>query len=185
MVLQATGPLSISQIVAQYGASFNHVNSMLGIAAGVPVSVGPISFSQMLGTGASIPQISGVGTQTVPTSSGQGSGTITSINNWVTDTYGAPLTYSYSSKTSHIPSVSVTGTTVTYSGIPQNTFSSGTDNISVVVTNRFGKTATMVIPFTIMGSLPVLTASATGVGTVTLTNNAHCQHILRIIRRVV
>ena len=163
MVLQSSGPIKDSQITTEFGASFKNMNSMHGIAAGLP-TVGPISFSQLLGKAASTPVCSTVSNIPVSTASGVANGSL-NISTYVVDTYGAPLTYSAPTFGSQISSASLSGTTLSYV-VPTNTFAN-TVNMSIVVTHRFNKTATLTIPLFVMG----YNISASTLPSQSLTNN--------------
>lgn len=186
MVLQSSGPISFSDIGREFIPTYTSstlisFSQLKNIAANGPTN-NPVKISQMLGTSASIPTLTTsnnngtIATINVLTSSSIASGT---VNLTVTDQYGAPLTYTFKTIPSQItstptfnPSTAVaSGTTVTlsYGGIPRNTFAS--QNLIVNIKNRFGKSIDITIPFNIIGSAPILN-SANTFSSLNLTNNA-------------
>lgn len=163
MVLQSTGAISLSHGKTEFGSSFSNLSSYYSVAAGVPTT-GAISLSNLYSKAASTPSPSNVSTSNVSTSNASKSGTI-NLASLVTDIYGTPLTYATPSyNSSYFTSASLSSASLSYS-IPLNKFAN--TSISVVVTNRFGKTATISIPFLITGT----DISSSSLGSMSLTNN--------------
>jgi len=164
MALQSSGAISLSNVGVTFGQSFRNLGALYSVAAGVP-STGTISLSNMYGKNASTPSISSISTSNVSTNSSSQSGTI-NLTSFITDVYGAPFSYaapSYSS--SFFSSASMSSSSLSF-GIPQNKFAN-TTSVSVVVTNRFGRTATISVPFKITG----YNIGSSSLGSRSLTNN--------------
>jgi hypothetical protein len=161
--LPSTGPLSVSAVRTLFGSSFKQLSLHRGIAAGVPTT-GAISISQLRGKAPSVPSVSAISTRNVNTGSTAQSGSL-NLASFVTDTYGGTLSYSAPSFTAaHFTTCSVSGTTLSYSH-PLNKFASS--SATVTVTNRFGKTATITVPFLVVGyAIEAYTPSS-----LSLTNN--------------
>lgn len=164
MVLPSTGTLSFSQIQTEFGATYVKYSLFLGLSAGLPVT-GPLSLSQLRGAYASTPSVSAISNQNVNTASTAQNLSI-NIGSYVSDTYGGTLSYSSPSfNSSYVSSASISGSTLSYS-VPINKWANTTP-ITVVVTNKFGKTATLSIPLFITGyNISTSTPSSSS-----LTNN--------------
>lgn len=166
--MQSSGAIDLGTARTHFGSGFNSLNSLYGVASGVPSS-GAISLSHLYGKSASTPSVSGIGNQNVNTSSSSQSLTL-GTSGYVSDTYGAPFTYSINSfNSSHVSSASVnSGGTLSYT-VAYNKFAN-TTNILVTVTNRFGRTATITVPLYVFGVGPSVTS---GLGNVSLGNNSY------------
>jgi len=164
MVLPSTGTLSFSQIKTEFGATYVKYSLFLGLSAGIPIT-GPLSLSQLRGKSASTPSVSAISNQNVNTASSIQYGSI-NLGSYVSDTYGGTLSYSSPSfNSSYVSSASMSGSTLSYS-VPINKWANTTP-ITVVVTNKFGKTATISIPLFITG----YNISTTTPSSSSLTNN--------------
>lgn len=162
--MQTSGSISLSNVKGHFGNAFNSLSNCYGIAAGVPTT-GAITLSNLYGKSASTPSIGSISTSNVSTHTSSQSGTI-SLASLVTDTYGAPFTYSgptYSA--SYFSSASVASGVLSFS-VPGNKFALSAP-ISVTVTNRFGRTATISYPFKITGS----NIYSSSIGSTSITNN--------------
>lgn len=164
MPIHSTGAISLSHGTTEFGSAFSNLGSYYAVAAGVPTT-GAISLSHLYSKGASTPSISGINTSNVSTNSSSQNGTI-NLGAFVSDIYGAPFTYqSLSYNVSHFSSASLTGSSLSFA-VPLNKFANNT-SVSVVVRNRFGRTATISMPFTITG----YNIGASSLGSMSLTNN--------------
>lgn len=162
--MQTSGSISLSNVKGHFGNAFNSLSNCYGIAAGVPTT-GAIALSNLYGKSASTPSIGSISTSNVSTHTSSQSGTI-SLASLVSDTYGAPFTYSgptYSA--SYFSSASVASGVLSFS-VPGNKFALSAP-ISVTVTNRFGRTATISYPFKITGS----NLAYSSIGSTSITNN--------------
>ena len=146
MALQSSGLISISNIKSQFGSSFNKLSTLYGVAAGVPTS-GTIKLSNFYGTIASTPTVPSIGNINTSTT-GIYNGSL-NLTQYVTDTFGASFIFSAASYSTPVSSASISGNILTYT-IPQNTFNTSC-TITTIVTNRFGKYATINIPLYITG----------------------------------
>jgi hypothetical protein len=165
MPLQSSGAIGLSHGRTEFGSGFSNLSSYYAVAAGVPTS-GTISLSNLYSKGASTPSISVISTSNVSTNSAAQNGSI-NLGAFVTDTYGAPFTYqSLSYSASHFSSASVSGASLSFN-IPLNKFAN-TTSLSVVVQNRFGRTANISIPFKITG----YNIGSSSLGSMSLTNNS-------------
>lgn len=168
MVLQSSGVISFSDIIAEFGSSFNNMAALYGIAAGVPTT-NTISFFNMYGKAASVPSISSIPNQVIDTASGAVS---TSVNtsSYVSDTYGVPLTFQYVSVTSGYtsgnPSMNASTGVLSYTILSNKWGNLAYINFSVM--NRFGKTSNGSVPLLIKSTPP----TSTSMGTAYLTNNS-------------
>ena len=152
MVLQSSGVIKLSDMHLEFNTPYK-LSAMSNVVAGIPtngVPTGRIKFSDLYNKAASVPTISTIPTQNISTNSATASGSI-NIASYISDTYGTPFTYSAPSYTTgKVSSASLSGTIVSYN-IPSNTFAN-TASITITVTNRFGKSATLSIPLYITGN---------------------------------
>lgn len=164
MPLSSSGLLSFSNVRVEFGSAFSSLSNCYGIAAGVPTS-GVISFSNMYGKAASTPAVTAPSTCNISTNASAQSGTW-ELSNFVTDTYGKPLTYSVTSYNSvQFSSASLANSLLSYA-IPINKFSLSSP-IAIRVTNRFGRSNTISPTFALTG----YNIYGSSLGSVTLSNN--------------
>lgn len=162
--MQSSGAISLSHVQGQFGSSFKSLSNCYGIAAGVPTS-GVIALTNMYGKAASIPSVGSISTSNVSTHVSSQNGAI-SLSSLFTDVYGAPFTYSAPTFNASIFNSASVSSGVLSFAVPGNRFASSAP-ISVTVTNRFGRTATISYPFRITGSNIVFS----NIGSTSLTNN--------------
>jgi hypothetical protein len=159
MPLQSSGQIKYSQILSEFSNNFNKMSTLRGVASGVPGS-GAIKMSNLYNKSASVPSIS-------LTQSISDSMTTTSINGTfsplysVSDTYGAPLVYSITSKPSWlIASINSSTGLVSWSiSGGKSTFNPNT--LQATVTNRFNKSSSSTVTVNISMSSSMTIPSTT------------------------
>lgn len=161
--LPTTGTLSASNIRDEFGISFSNALSWRGIHPNVPTT-GELRFSQLRGISASTPSGT-IGTQVVSTA-GTGATNTISIGDFITDLNGRPFTSctvsSYDS--TYFSTVSMTGSNLSYTTkVNQWVQSSSPTYINCTVTNRFGKSTTISIPFVMSGTAMSLRSTIAGI----------------------
>jgi hypothetical protein len=166
MSLPSTGELKFSRIRSTFGTAFTSLSSMYRTGNGVATS-GTIKMSQLRGISVSVPSIRSVPTQSFGTGNSSQWGSIFA-RDYVTDTYGSPLTYSTSwswSGWNVNPRVRSSDSYVDWQVAYNRWVNVG--YIYVNVTNRFGRSGTITIPIYSTG-IPL---SVSGMGSTTLTTN--------------
>jgi hypothetical protein len=140
-----SGPISMSQVRQEFGSNFRALSSLRGVANGVPTT-GRITLCNMYGKGATDPVVSAaVPTQLRDSSAGVTNDLLLSSVAAVSDSFGSPLAYSVVSTPPNTSAV------VTNAGNGSVRFTAGvgassTSNAVVRVTNRFSRTANIIVP---------------------------------------
>lgn len=170
--LPLTGSISASNIVQEYGLSFSNALNWRGIHSNVPAS-GELRFSHFRGTNASVPTSLTIGTQSVATSGSGGTGTI-NIGSFVNDSNGRPFTVTIlNSNPTYFSTVTVnSGSNIAYTTLANKWVTSASPaNVSIKVVNRFGRSNTFNIPFSMYGA--GISTSVIGDATLTGTGSSN------------
>jgi hypothetical protein len=164
--LPSTGPISASNVILEYGVSFSNVFNWRGIHSNVPAS-GEMRYSHLRGSRASVPTAITIGTQSVATAGSGGTGTI-NVGSFVNDSNGRPLTVTVTNANpTNFSSVTVnSGSNISYTTLANRWVTSASPaNVSIRVVNRFGRSNTFNIPFSMFGS----GIGSSAIGNITLT----------------
>ena len=172
--MSSNGRVYLSQIVAEFGPSFNRTSAFYGIASGVPTT-GSVGMSKLLGKRATVPAFSNTPPVQVSDSLNAAVNSAPVSTRSIagaSDAFGHPLTFSIVSAPSNLTVnlVSASDGSVTYSA-PSDAVVSG--NIVIRAVNRFGRSNTVSIPVDIGKRPDVLFPLSTLTGLSNVTRNVN------------